>query len=49
MPLANTADRRVTGHLPQSFDVVGQQQDFPTHTRTSERRFGTSVATADND
>ena len=33
MTLANTADRRITGHLPERFDILGNQQRFYAHSR----------------
>jgi hypothetical protein len=33
MTLANTADRRITGHLPERLDILGNQQRFYAHSR----------------
>ncbi len=50
MALADTADGRVAGHLPQGIDVVGQQQGAGAHARTGQGGLGTPVAAAyDND
>jgi hypothetical protein len=47
--LADTADGRVAGHLPQGLDVVGEQQGLLPHAGGSERRLGAGVAAADDD
>jgi len=49
MALADPTDGRVAAHLPERFDVVCQQQGFHAHARSSQRRFGTGMATADHD
>ncbi len=50
MALANATDGRVTGHLPQSLNVVGQQQGLRTHARSRQGGFSTGMATTnDND
>jgi hypothetical protein len=49
VPFANPADRRVAGHLPEGFDVVGQQQRRPSSARGGQRSLGACMATADND
>ena len=49
MTLADTADRRIARHLPQGLDAVRQEKCAPAHTRRSERRFGASMAAADDD
>ena len=46
--LANAADRRVTAHLPQRFDLVRQQQGPRTAARGSQASFRTSVTAADH-
>ena len=49
MALANPANRRVATHLPQGFDVVGQQQGFAPHARGRQGRLGAGMAATDND
>ena len=50
MALANTANGRVTGHLAQGLNVVGQQQGLRTHARSRQCGFGTGMTTTnDND
>ena len=49
MAFANAADGRVTAHLPQRFNVVGEQQRFAAHAGSRERGFGSGMAAADND
>ena len=49
MAFAYAADGRVARHLPQRFDVVGQQQCGATHARGGKGRFGAGVASADDD
>ena len=49
MTLADAADRRIAGHLPQRFDVVRQQQRSATHPRAGERRLGAGMAATDDD
>lgn len=47
--LPDTTDRRIAGHLAQGFDVVGQQQGLGTHAGSSQCRFSTGMASADDD
>ncbi len=47
--LADTADGRVAGHLPERVDTVRQQQRTAAHACGRQARFGTGVATADHD
>ncbi len=48
--LADPADGRITGHLAQRLNVVGQQQGLAAHARGRQRGLGTGVATTnDND
>ena len=49
MPFADAADRRVAGHLPEGFDIVGEQQRLRAHAGGSQRSFRTGVAAADDD
>ena len=49
VPLADAADRRVAGHRPQGFDIVGQQQGLLAGACGRERGFGAGMATADDD
>ena len=49
MTLANTADAGVAAHLPQGFDIVGQQQCFAAHTRSGQRSLGAGMAATDHD
>ena len=48
MPLADAADRRIAGHLPQCFDAVGEKQRLASHPRARERGLGPGVAAADD-
>jgi hypothetical protein len=43
MALADTTDRRVTGHLPEGIDTVRQQQGSDAHACGRKRGFGTRV------
>ena len=49
MALADAADRRVATHLPQRFDVVGQQQRAAAHAGSGQCRFGAGMAATHND
>ena len=49
MALADPADGRVAAHLPQRFDVVGEQQRGAAHARRSQRSLGAGMAAADDD
>ena len=50
MAFTNASDGRVTGHLTQGFNVVGQQQGLGTHACSRQRGLGTGMATTnDND
>ena len=49
MAFANAANAGVAAHLPQSFDIVGQQQSMGAHAGCRQRRFGTGVAAAHHD
>ncbi len=49
VPLADSADRRITRHLTERFDAVGQQQRAPAHPCGGERRLGPGMAAADDD
>ena len=49
MPLADTADRRVTTHRPERIEVMGEQQRLCTHARAGQRRLSAGMATADDD
>jgi hypothetical protein len=46
--LADAADRRIAGHLPQRFDAVGKQQGTPAHTRRRERSLRACVPATDD-
>ena len=48
MAFADAADRRVAGHLPERFDIVGEQQRLRAHACGSQRGFRTCVAAADD-
>lgn len=48
MPLADAANRRVTGHLAQRFDAVGQQKRARADTGRRKRSLGAGVTAADN-
>jgi hypothetical protein len=47
MAFANATHGGVTGHLTQSFDVVGQQQGAGAHTCRRKRGFSTGMAATD--
>src|SRR4029450_7781029 len=49
MPFADPANGRVTGHLAQRFDAMGQQQRGASHTGAREGGFGPGVAATDDD
>ena len=49
MSLADTANRRIAAHLPEGFDVVGEQQSLAAHAGGGECRLGSGVAAADDD
>jgi len=49
MGLADSSNRRIAGHLSESFDVVRDQQGANTHAGSSERCLGTCMATAHHD
>jgi hypothetical protein len=49
MPLADAADAGVAAHLPQGFNIVGQQQSGAAHARCGQRGFGASMAATNND
>ena len=49
VPLADATDRRVARHLPQSLDVVRQQQCLAPHAGRSQRRLGAGMAATDDD
>ena len=46
MTFADAADRRITRHLAQRIDTVGQQQRFATHAGSRQSRLGTGVSSA---
>ncbi len=45
---ADTTNGRITAHLSQGINVVGQQQSAGTHTRRRQRRLGPGMATPHN-
>ncbi len=47
--LADAADGRVAGHLPERIDAVRQQQGVGAHARSRKRGFGTRMPAADHD
>jgi hypothetical protein len=47
--LADAADRRVAGHLPQRLEAVRQKQGLAPHPRGRERSLGARMATTDHD
>ena len=49
MALAETADRGITGHGPDSRETVGHQGCARTHPRSGARGFAAGVAAADDD
>jgi hypothetical protein len=48
MALADTADGRVTGHLPNIFGTKRKQRDTGSAARRSSRSFATGMAGADH-
>ncbi len=48
MSLANAADRRIAGHLPQRLDAVREQQRLAAHPCAGERGLGACVATTND-
>jgi len=46
---ADTANGRVAGHLPQGFNIMGQQQGFTAHARRRQTGFSAGMATAYHD
>ncbi|MDR9356858.1 hypothetical protein FEO99_05758 [Burkholderia multivorans] len=49
MALADAADRRIAAHLPERFDVVGQQQRLRAHSGGRQRGFRAGMTAADDD
>ena len=49
LALADAPDGRVAAHLPQGFQVVGEQQGAATLPGTGQRGLGAGVAAADDD
>ena len=49
MPLANTANRGIAAHLPQGFQIVGQQQGLATHARRRQGGLCAGMATTNDD
>ena len=49
MALTDATDGRVTGHLSEGFDVVGQQQGFTPHACRRQRSLGAGMATTNHD
>ena len=49
MAFADTPDRRVTGHLAQRFDIMGQQKGAPAHPGTCKSSLSAGVTTTDDD
>ena len=49
MPFADAANGGVARHLPERFDVVGEQQRVRAHARGSQRGFCAGVSAADDD
>ena len=47
--LADTANRRVAGHLTKGFDALRQQQGTRTHARSGRGRFGAGMAATHHD
>jgi hypothetical protein len=48
MPLANTSNGRIAGHLPERLDCVRQEKRARARPGGSQRRFRTGVATTDD-
>ena len=48
MALGLPANRRITGHQGNRIQVNRQQQGLLPHTRRRQRRFATSMASADD-
>ena len=46
MAFADAADRGVTRHLPQGFDIVGEQEGLGAHARSGQCRLSTGMAAA---
>ncbi|MFT5220879.1 MAG: hypothetical protein ACI87H_003022, partial [Gammaproteobacteria bacterium] len=44
----DSADRGVTGHLPEGVDIVGEQKRAHTHARSGKRSLGTGMTTTNN-
>jgi hypothetical protein len=44
MTFTDAANGRVTAHLANGFNVVGQQQSSGTHARSGQSRLGTGMA-----
>jgi hypothetical protein len=49
VPLTNPANRRVTGHLTESLDAVGEQQGACACPRRGKRSFAACVTSPYND
>ena len=49
MALANATNGRVTGHLAQGINSVGQQQRADTGARSRESSLGTRMTAANHD
>jgi hypothetical protein len=47
--LADAADGRVAGHLPQRLDALRHQQRACAHARRGQRGLGAGMAPADDD
>lgn len=48
MPFANAANGGVARHLPERFDVVGEQERVRAHAGGSQRGFRAGVSAADD-
>jgi hypothetical protein len=49
MTFADSADSRITGHLPKGIDTVGQQKRATAHTRGGQAGLGAGMAATDYD
>ena len=49
MAFSNATNAGVAAHLPQGFNIVGQQQSMGAHAGSRQRRFGTGVAAPHHD
>jgi hypothetical protein len=48
MPFANTANGRITGHLPNGIEILGQEQGAHTQTGCGSGSLGAGMASTDD-